>query len=74
MPDVYYSFEEEQALINGVAKHGKGNWRIILSDPDFRDILKYDHKSSRKHFSNTMENISHNWPKIIKMIVATFFY
>lgn len=33
-------YEEEEALIKGVAKHGRGRWMRILSDPEFSEILK----------------------------------
>ncbi|XP_058004501.1 uncharacterized protein LOC110649803 isoform X2 [Hevea brasiliensis] len=30
---------EEEALLNGVAKHGPGKWKNILKDPDFAPFL-----------------------------------
>jgi hypothetical protein len=35
-----WSFEEEEALRDGLMIHGKGNWSSILQDPSFSNILK----------------------------------
>ncbi|PWN51642.1 hypothetical protein IE53DRAFT_303215, partial [Violaceomyces palustris] len=32
-----WSAEETQALVDGCNKHGVGNWKKILSDPDLHD-------------------------------------
>ncbi|XP_065869245.1 telomere repeat-binding factor 4-like isoform X2 [Euphorbia lathyris] len=34
-----WTAEEEEALLNGVAKHGPGKWKNILKDPDFSPFL-----------------------------------
>lgn len=34
-----WTAEEEEALLNGVAKHGPGKWKNILKDPDFAPFL-----------------------------------
>ncbi|XP_020586653.1 single myb histone 6-like [Phalaenopsis equestris] len=38
-PKQKWTAEEEFALKAGVVKHGSGNWRTILRDPEFSDIL-----------------------------------
>ncbi|KAG0469801.1 hypothetical protein HPP92_016501 [Vanilla planifolia] len=38
-PKQKWTAEEESALKAGVAKHGSGNWRTILRDPEFSGIL-----------------------------------
>ncbi|KAL6222703.1 hypothetical protein ACLB2K_006094 [Fragaria x ananassa] len=34
-----WTAEEAEALLAGVAKHGVGNWKIILEDSEFGSIL-----------------------------------
>nr|TKW13573.1 hypothetical protein SEVIR_5G110700v2 [Setaria viridis] len=40
-PKQRWTSEEEAALRTGVAKHGVGNWRTILNDPELSSILCY---------------------------------
>lgn len=40
-PKQRWTSEEEAALRTGVAKHGVGNWRTILNDPELSPILCY---------------------------------
>jgi myb proto-oncogene protein len=40
-PKQRWTSEEEAALRTGVAKHGVGNWRTILNDPELSSILRY---------------------------------
>ncbi|XP_074280738.1 telomere repeat-binding factor 4-like [Silene latifolia] len=39
-PKQKWKAEEEEALRDGIAKHGVGKWKFILQDPDFRILLK----------------------------------
>ena len=40
-PKQRWTSEEEAALRTGVAKHGVGNWRTILNDPELSSTLRY---------------------------------
>ncbi|KAK1645725.1 hypothetical protein QYE76_063530 [Lolium multiflorum] len=40
-PKQRWTSEEDAALRAGIAKHGVGNWRMILKDPKFSSILRY---------------------------------
>lgn len=40
-PKQRWNSDEEAALRAGVAKHGVGNWRTILKDPEFSSTLRY---------------------------------
>ena len=40
-PKQRWTSEEEAALRTGVAKHGVGNWRTILNDPELSSVLRY---------------------------------
>lgn len=40
-PKQRWTSEEEAALRAGVAKHGVGNWRTILNDPELSSTLRY---------------------------------
>ena len=39
-PKQKWNSKEDAALRAGVAKHGVGNWRMILKDPEFSSILR----------------------------------
>jgi myb proto-oncogene protein len=41
VPKQRWTSEEDAALRAGIAKHGVGNWRMILKDPKFSSILRY---------------------------------
>ncbi|GJN05478.1 hypothetical protein PR202_ga23106 [Eleusine coracana subsp. coracana] len=41
VPKQRWTSEEEAALRAGVARHGVGNWRTILKDPEFSSTLRY---------------------------------
>jgi transcription factor MYB, plant len=41
VPKQRWTAEEEAALRAGVARHGVGNWRTILKDPEFSSTLCY---------------------------------
>ncbi|TVU05693.1 hypothetical protein EJB05_48870, partial [Eragrostis curvula] len=41
VPKQRWTPEEEAALRAGVARHGVGNWRTILKDPEFSSTLRY---------------------------------
>ncbi|KAK3145158.1 hypothetical protein QOZ80_4AG0324180 [Eleusine coracana subsp. coracana] len=41
VPKQRWTSEEEAALRAGVARHGVGNWRTILKDPEFSSTLCY---------------------------------
>ncbi len=38
-PKLKWTPEEEDALREGVNKHGVSKWQVILKDPQFRHIL-----------------------------------
>jgi len=40
-PKQRWTSEEEAALRAGVARHGVGNWRMILNDPELSSTLRY---------------------------------
>ncbi|EES02415.1 single myb histone 5 [Sorghum bicolor] len=40
-PKQRWTSEEEAALRAGVARHGVGNWRMILNDPELGSTLRY---------------------------------
>uniref|UniRef100_A0ACD6A5Q4 Uncharacterized protein n=1 Tax=Avena sativa TaxID=4498 RepID=A0ACD6A5Q4_AVESA len=40
-PKQRWTSEEDAALRAGIEKHGVGNWRTILKDPNFSSILRY---------------------------------
>ncbi|CAL4978026.1 unnamed protein product [Urochloa decumbens] len=40
-PKQRWTSEEDAALRTGVARHGVGNWRTILNDPQLSSILRY---------------------------------
>lgn len=40
-PKQRWTSEEEAALRAGVARHGVGNWRMILNDPELSFTLRY---------------------------------
>ncbi|KAJ1254929.1 hypothetical protein BS78_03G055900 [Paspalum vaginatum] len=40
-PKQRWTSEEEAALRTGVARHGVGNWRTILNDPELSSTLRY---------------------------------
>lgn len=35
----YWTAEEEEVLLAGIAKHGSGKWSTILGDPEFASQL-----------------------------------
>lgn len=41
VPKQRWTSEEEAALRAGIARHGVGNWRTILKDPEFSSTLQY---------------------------------
>lgn len=54
-PKQKWTFEEDAALRAGIAKHGVGNWRMILKDPEFSSILRY---RSNVHLKDKWRNIN----------------
>ncbi|WVZ72396.1 hypothetical protein U9M48_020863 [Paspalum notatum var. saurae] len=40
-PKQRWNSEEEAALRTGIARHGVGNWRTILNDPELSSTLRY---------------------------------
>ncbi|KAJ0248832.1 SANT/Myb domain-containing protein [Hirschfeldia incana] len=47
--------EEEEALMDGVLKHGVGKWRFILADPEYSSAL---HSRSNVDLKDKWRNIS----------------
>lgn len=51
-----WTWDEEGALLAGIAKHGAGRWKNTLRDPEFSDQLINRSNIDLKVTSLTIEN------------------
>ncbi|PKU60392.1 telomere repeat-binding factor 1-like isoform X1 [Dendrobium catenatum] len=69
-PKQKWTAEEEFALKAGVAKHGSGNWRTILRDPEFSGILFLRSNVDLKDKWRNMRVTANGWGSREKARVA----
>ncbi|XP_077253807.1 telomere repeat-binding factor 1-like isoform X2 [Tasmannia lanceolata] len=60
-PKQKWTSEEESALKAGVVKHGAGNWRIILRDPEFSGVLSLRSNVDLKDKWRNMSVTANGW-------------
>ncbi|KAK1363719.1 hypothetical protein POM88_039280 [Heracleum sosnowskyi] len=73
---IKWTAEEEAAMRAGVVKHGASKWRVILKDPEFKNVLcarsNIDLKDKWRNMQLTMNGQSRNrYKPVLKKIEKT---